>query len=233
MQRKTKNILMFGMLTLLIALLTLTIYTATNGIRTNNNHMPPMNEIGGTPPEMPGGNKEDSQRPAKSNEDNNEVTNNKNGSGGDTPSKKPDENTKNNDTNTNNENTGTPPEMPNGNNKMGNTPPEMPNNKNINSHTSLTWPYYLSFGIEGLGIAILTMYLILSKANKKTFNETFADSDTKTIAILGTIILTITIMVGSGLLTTNINTIPTDGGNMIPPGESSAGQRAIIGGDTL
>ena len=88
-----------------------------------------------------------------------------------------------------------PPEMPNGGSESGNQPPEMPNNSSSDSNSDsssmpqpssmpdgengsfpsmrLSAKYYVLFGVEGLAIAILFIYLIMSGFNKKGFKETF------------------------------------------------------------
>ena len=56
---------------------------------------------------------------------------------------------------------------------------------------------------ESIIISSLTMYLIMSKFNKKSFKETLEDNDKVAILILGTILLTAVITVGSNGFTKN------------------------------
>ncbi len=95
--------------------------------------------------------------------------------------------------NANNRENSTLPEKPDGEgdgNNSNNTPPEMPDNK-IESNSSGNIKYYVIFGIEGLILSVLIIYLILSKANKKTLKEAFADKDKLVIFILSCCLLSI------------------------------------------
>ncbi len=90
-----------------------------------------------------------------------------------------------------------PPEKPDGDNNMG-IPPEMPGNNGSmepreeyqEKNTDNNYVYLILFGIESLCLSLIVIYLIMSKFNKKTFKETFANSDKILIYILGVIILT-------------------------------------------
>jgi hypothetical protein len=66
---------------------------------------------------------------------------------------------------------------------------EMPNDNQMSNVSNLTYIYYIVFGIEAFVLAILVSYLIMSKFNKKTFKETFKNSDKIIILILSIIIL--------------------------------------------
>ena len=102
-----------------------------------------------------------------------------------------------------------------------NTPPDMPNG--MESRSSLETMHYVIFGINSLVIAITLMYLILSRFNKKTFKETFRDSDKLIIGILSIIILTggftyIDIYLANNNYLTNSNNIAS---NCSIPGNNS------------
>ncbi len=112
-------------------------------------------------------------------------------------------------------NSNTPPEIPNSSSE--NTPPSMPNssdnqpqkpdsndtNLNLNNNNTddntqdidnnMTW-IYLLFGTLSFIIAILLVYLIMSKFNKKTFKETFINKDKVLIHILSLIIITFSLV---------------------------------------
>lgn len=79
-----------------------------------------------------------------------------------------------------------PPSMEN-----TNTPPEKPSEDTKNeTNTTLTWPYYVVFGVLSLIISLIIIHLIMSKFNKKTFKETYENTDKIIIQILLAIILT-------------------------------------------
>ncbi len=118
---------------------------------------------------------------------------------------------------------GTPPNMPNGENNMGEAPekpnrengekptgiPEMANGGNGNrqpmdmktDNYSLSTVYYILFGVEGLAISLIVIYLIISKCNKKTIKEVFKTGDKITIFILSTVLLTCILTIGSVAIT--------------------------------
>ena len=103
-----------------------------------------------------------------------------------------------------------PPEKPEGDTE-GSTPPEMPygglkdfNEQSANSSTTFLTTYYIIFGVEGLILSSLIIYLIMSKFNKKTIKETFEESDKVIIYILCLIILTSGITYGSVYITKNL-----------------------------
>ena len=77
---------------------------------------------------------------------------------------------------------GNSPSMPNGSIK-GN----MPRTK----HTKiLPTGYYVAFGAESLIIALVVVYLIISKGNKKTFKEVMENKDCVVAGILAAILMT-------------------------------------------
>lgn len=77
---------------------------------------------------------------------------------------------------------GNSPSMPNGSIK-GN----MPRTK----HTKiLPTGYYVAFGAESLSIALVVVYLIISKGNKKTFKEVMGNKDRVVAGILAAILMT-------------------------------------------
>ena len=127
----------------------------------------------------------------------------------------------NNIPNGNKEGMGTPPEKPNDNNNSTNSsdtestakdqnddrkasddsnmkPPDMNNNSNmepINEKISLSVIYYLLFGVESLVIALVIIYLIMSRFNKKKFKEVLSNKDKVIIYILLSLILTFSLTV--------------------------------------
>ncbi|WP_051646942.1 hypothetical protein [Sharpea azabuensis] len=77
---------------------------------------------------------------------------------------------------------GNPPSKPNGSIK-GNMPRTMHNK-------ILPTGYYVAFGAESLSIALVVVYLIISKGNKKTFKEVMGNKDRVVAGILAAILMT-------------------------------------------
>lgn len=71
-------------------------------------------------------------------------------------------------------------------------------------NTSLTYIYYIIFDIANLFISIIIVYIIMSKFNKKTFKETFSNSDKIIINILAVIILTVGFTYIDKIITINL-----------------------------
>ncbi len=90
-----------------------------------------------------------------------------------------------------------PPEKPDGNNNIGN-PPEIPNNNGDmeqmggqpENNADNNYVYLILSGIESLTLSIIILYLIMSGFNKKSFKETFTNTDKIVIYVLEVIILT-------------------------------------------
>ena len=86
-----------------------------------------------------------------------------------------------------NMNNGTRPEIPN--DDMNNNDNTSVNNRS-NKEYQIKTIYYVIFSVECLVFSVLLSYLIMSYFNKKTFKETFKNSDKKIISALLIIILT-------------------------------------------
>jgi hypothetical protein len=185
MKRNIKNIIMLILVVLVIGAMVFTMYYAKDHITLNNNEMTNENS---TPPSMP-------------NDQNS--SSNDNGQNSDTPPSKPDGESNDEQNNNTNE----PPEKPSdsdnnesstsddakGSDQNSNTVPSMPNgsgNMNGQNSVDLTVCYYVVFAIESLILSSLIIYIIMSCFNKKTFKETFVNSDKVIIAMLSVIILT-------------------------------------------
>ena len=157
------------MIVILIAASCFTIYFAINNSNNTDDMM--IQGTGLTPPEKPGG----------------EINDNSNM---EEPPEKPDDESDI----TSNSNLGEPPEIANNSdeNEMMNKPNEngMPNMNNQNSSSNISTVYYVLLVVQGLGISLLTMYLIMSRFNKKKFTETFSSSDKITIYILSIVLIT-------------------------------------------
>ena len=220
MTRTKKNIIVSIIIFISVLALGTTIYFAHKSITntTSNNTQlsqggmqePPNGDMG-EPPEMPNGEMgeppemtEGEEPPAKPDGETTEVTEtkkSKSSTESDTSTT-----TKKSSKQKSNKEMGERPEMPSG--KMG-----QPQQGNTSSNkASLSPVYYVAYTLEGIILSSSVMYLILSKANKKTFKETFKDADKIVICILATIIITTATTFGAIQLS-KINTTPNTSNN--------------------
>ncbi len=205
-KRLIKNISMILVIVIALTSLVFTIYyknkqttSTTNQIGVGNTPPDMNNQSGGdqnsgTPPEKPDESNSNSQ-------DNSETdSNSSDSSSKNTPPEKPEGDNNNQSSNgQNNEMSGGAPGENNSNsNASSNMMPQQ-----SNSQTNIF--YYILFGIEGLIISLTLTYLIMSKFNKKTFKETFENSDKTIIYILLSILLTSVFTLGSSAININKN----------------------------
>ena len=192
MKRNLKNIICIIMIVLLCCVDVLTINYAKNNIIPINND---ISEQGNqefnnmTPPDKPN---DDSNIPEKPSSDLNQENNKPN----DIP-EKPDGDSNNESNEPNDINF----EM-NQNNMMSSN-----DNQKITQtedNTSLKYTYYIIFGVTSLVISVIFIYLIMSKFNKKSFKQTFSNSDKIIINILAVIILTTGLTYTYGIITRNV-----------------------------
>ena len=191
MKRKTKNIICIVVILLMVIMNFLTINYAKENI--NNKESDGTIELGNNnsdnmmPPDRPDGSS-NTEIPDKPDENSNTEI-------GDIP-----------DENSNTE----MPNRPNDNQQEQNkNDVNKPDTSNIDlnkkeDNTSLTYIYYIIFGITNLVMAMIIIYLIMSKFNKKTFKETFSNSDKIIINILAVIILTVGFTYINRIITTNL-----------------------------
>lgn len=191
MKRNTKNIICIIIIVLMCGVDFLTINYAKNNITSINNDRPEQgnqefNNM--TPPDKPGN---DSNIPEKPNGDLNEENNKPN----DIPEKP--------DSNSNNESN--KPNDINFESKQDNMMSF--NNQQFTQtedNTSLKYIYYVIFGATSLVSSTIFIYLIMSRFNKKTFKQTFSNSDKIIINILAVIILTTGLTYTYGIITKNV-----------------------------
>lgn len=101
-----------------------------------------------------------------------------------------------------------PPEMPNNlQENMGKMPSDNQMPMEFSRNNNIESIYYIVFGIESLIIALIIMYLVMSKFNKKAFKETFVNSDKVIIYVLSVVIVTTCITVVICNLTSRVNVI--------------------------
>lgn len=191
MKRNTKNIICIIIIVLMCGVDFLTINYAKNNITSINNERPEQgnqefNNM--TPPDKPSN---DSNIPEKPNGDLNEENNKPN----DIPEKP--------DSNSNNESN--KPNDINFESKQDNMMSF--NNQQFTQtedNTSLKYIYYVIFGATSLVSSTIFIYLIMSRFNKKTFKQTFSNSDKIIINILAVIILTTGLTYTYGIITKNV-----------------------------
>ena len=102
------------------------------------------------------------------------------------------------------------------NNNGGNQPDSngMPGgNLDMNNSVKLSCIYYVIFGVLGLFISLIVMYLVMSCFNRKGFKETFYNKDKVIIYILSIVIMSCVICFGSGFVTENYVIDSSSGNN--------------------
>ena len=155
------------------------------------------------------------------------------------PPAKPDEG--NNSNSSNNQNGGSqmgePPAKPdsennsNSNNNSELEPKEMPNMNQKNSEGGIQIIHYVMFGLEGLVISILIIYLAMSRFNKYTLRETLNETNTTIIFVLLTLILTTILTVAQVCITNKVfihqNTNSQNSQQMIPEGNMNSASTSV------
>lgn len=181
-KRLIKNISMILVIVIALTSLVFTIYYKNKQTTSMTNQI----EIENAPPDM---NSQNGKGP-NSGDQNSE-----------TPPEKPDDDNNTSSSNgQNNEMLGGAPGANNSNeNEDLNIMPQQQSNSQTNTF------YYILFGIEGLIVSLTLTYLIMSKFNKKTFKETFENSDKTIIYILLSILLTSIFTLGSSAINTEKN----------------------------
>ena len=194
MKRWTKNLVVILLMCLIIIGTIFTVKLSrenpdikgnntTDNIQNNMDYFAKEDE--NNKPERPDNNMDDANRPEMPSGDMNNQSNNQMGNDNQVPP---------------NMNNGTRPEKPD-DSMNGTNRPEIPNddmnnndNTSVNNRSNKEYQiktiYYVIFSIECLVFSILLSYLIMSHFNKKTFIETFKNSDKKIISALLIIILT-------------------------------------------
>lgn len=88
-----------------------------------------------------------------------------------------------------------------GNSSGGGFPNETIVDSPSDNHHQLTFVYYFVFAAESLGLAMLIIYLLMSKFNRRTRTETFKNTDKIIIYLLSIILLTSVFTVSETYLT--------------------------------
>ena len=170
----------------------------------NENEAPPDME-NGEQIDVPSTNGETQNTPPEKPEDNNNTQNTKEGMKEKNHTRKNSETnnveTQNNEVENNNQNQNSNFKQRDNMNGMMEKRQKVINTTQINH---ISFVYYIIFGIESLIISILTMYLIMSCFNKKSFKETFKNPDKIVIFILSTSILTSALTYTENYISKNI-----------------------------
>ena len=210
-KRLIKNISMILVIVIALTSLVFTIYyknkqttSTTNQIGVGNTPPDMNNQNGGGPNSEGQNNETPPENPDESNsnsQDNSETdSNNGDSSSKNTPPEKTDG--ESNNQSSDGQNNEMPGGAPGGNNQNGNASSNMMPQQ---TSSQSKFFYYILFGVEGLIISLTLSYLIMSKFNKKTFKETFENSDKTIIYILLSILLTSIFTLGSSAINTNKN----------------------------
>ena len=189
MKRNTKNIICIIIIVLMCGVDFLTINYAKNNITSINNERPEQGNQEFNNMTPPDEESNDSNIPEKPNGDLNEENNKPN----DIPEKP--------DSNSNNESN-----KPNDINFESNNMMSFNNQQftQTEDNTSLKYIYYVIFGATSLVSSTIFIYLVMSRFNKKTFKQTFSNSDKIIINILAVIILTTGLTYTYGIITKNV-----------------------------
>lgn len=215
MKRNLKNIVM---ILIIIAVGVCSYFTMKNTQTTNNNGganqqnsqtIPQMLSQDSNSSENLNSNGDMGEPPAKPDEENNSNSSNNQNSRsqmGEPPAKPDEENNSNSSNNQNSGNQmGEPPTKPDGENSSSSTNmqglKEMPNMNQQNSNGGIKTIHYVMFGIEGLVISLMIIYLAMSRFNKYTLKEILNEVNTTIIFILLVIIVTVILTVAQVCIT--------------------------------
>lgn len=234
MKRTTKNIIVAIIIALSIAGIGITIYLGHKSLKnettTNNSNqaVAPNGEMGeppampdgevpegmdgevpeppegmdGEPPAMPEGETPDGESP-KSKSSSGTTKQKDNTESSETTKKSKKSSDSSSEQSSKKSQAGERPSMPNNGN--GGEPPQMKNGETSTTSSSLSTPYYVAFAMESVILSGSVMYLILSQGNKKTFKETFEDTDKIIICALAVVLFTTAATFACGKITTSIN----------------------------
>ena len=217
MNRKIKNIIIIAIIIIVGVLSFFTMNSAKSSITSIPGGIKEQGEMG-APPDVP--------------------SNNFNGNNQSEPPAKPE------GENNNNPSTQENMEKPedDGNMKQGQPSGNGMMKPDINSQSpKITTSYYIIFGIEGLIVSILLIYLIMSNFNKKTMKETLNGAGKIILYIVLAVVLTAGLIFLQGYLTSNVfnNDNRTKNNNMQMPENTSTANieyKAVVevnGNETL
>ncbi len=195
MNRKTKNIIMSIALVGTIGLTGVTGYFAHNNSSSAQvmNGMPSAsgNSNSSEPPEMPSNNQSSNSNDSSSNSSSSNSSSSDSSTNTNQPPEMPSNSQSSNSNDTSN-NSSSSSDTSSSDSTNTNQPPEMPSGNQSSQSTSsnIGTVYIILFGVESLAISSIVIYLIMSKGNKKSFKETFKNSDKIIIGALSVVLLT-------------------------------------------
>ena len=195
MKRKTKNIISFIIIIILLIAIGLTINYGSS----NSKKLEGIKES-----ETRGPNQENMQEPPEKPDKNGQSASEDN-----TPPELP----------SNENNQQNPPSKPDGENNMnnGNMPTQTTETKTNNSQSTA---FYIITCLESLLLSLIIIYLFQSKFNKKNIKETYNSKDKIIIYILSTIIATAILTLGISYFTSKYLTNNGQNENQIQPSEN-------------
>ena len=246
MKRYVKNIVMFLLIGLVGVATYFTFVSAKNDMSGSNGNMQGAMEMNGggnggmsTPPDMPSNN-------GMNNNDNGGSGETGNTDNGNTPPEKPSGESGNSDMgkpdsgndNTQGESGDNGSSNSNGNSDSSGNNGGMPNGNGLEgtimNNNSLSWTYYVVFGLEALVISLLVIYLIMSRCNKRSFKEVLSNRDKRIILVLSVIILTGACTYASYVICNNFGSSDNGNGSSGNNGNGSVSYNAdtVIDSDT-
>lgn len=109
------------------------------------------------------------------------------------------------------------------NSGAGQQPPQMPDSNNQNqTNSSVNKLYYALFAIEGALLCAVIIYLLMSHFNKKSFKQTFKNSDKIIIFALALVIASSAVTVGGGAVVNKLSGKNGTSQLMQAPGQSQS-----------
>lgn len=177
----------------------------------SNSNQPPQgsgnssesNQQGGAPSDSQGGNSS------------------QNNSSSDSSNSNQDSNSSNQNSSSNQDssNSGAGQQMQGGNSQ----PPQMPDsNSQSQTKTSVDKAYYFLFAIEGALLCAVIIYLIMSRFNKKSFKQTFKNSDKIIIFVLALIIATSAVTAGGATAVNKLQSSSQSSQSMQSPNQQQS-----------
>lgn len=116
-------------------------------------------------------------------------------------------------------NSGAGQQMQSGNSQ----PPQMPDSNNQSqTKTSVDKAYYILFAIEGALLCAVIIYLIMSRFNKKSFKQTFKNSDKIIIFVLALIIATSAVTAGGAVAVNKLQSSSQSSQSMQSPNQQQS-----------
>lgn len=167
------------------------------------------------PPQGSGNSSSDSNQQGGAPSDSQGGNSNQNNSSSDSSNSNQD----NSSSNQGSSNSGAGQQMQSGNSQ----PPQMPDSNNQSqTKTSVDKAYYILFAIEGALLCAVIIYLIMSRFNKKSFKQTFKNSDKIIIFVLALIIATSAVTAGGATAVNKLQSSSQSSQSMQSPNQQQS-----------